>query len=400
MSQFSMQKQSARNLVISPKVQLNWGTRLADGNLTVRQRFNPSSVFEPIATRRSDQMASGKGTEFATNTQITAWDTKGTLTSEADAFLLGWMLSLLFGQETVTGAGPYNHLFTIPPIEATMTPTTMYIEETSDVKKYLLDMCASSLSLTVPERGSVTAALDMVGTGRWTPAAFGGALPALVLAKYLLGNDMQISAALAPVDFTGDTSTGTNTILNASSIVGLAAGQVLSGAGIPVGTTIVSAVGSTVTMSANATATAAGIAIVATPASNFVGRQKGLSIKVDRQAAPFESSGDGLYSSSVASGSTKYSVECSIAANSTDDVNGWFENQIPLALTVQTNPALAYGFGFTFPNALVKASKLANIEDKVIWGISFDETSCTQVGNTPAISAFVNNDTPAYLVAA
>jgi hypothetical protein len=35
-----------------------------------------------------------------------------------------------------------------------------------------------------------------------------------------------------------------------------------------------------------------------------------------------------------------------------------------------------------------------------MWALSFDETSCLQSGATPAISAFVINNTPAYLIGA
>lgn len=334
MSTFSMQKQSARNLVISPKVQTTWGTALLDAALTVSQRFNPSTVFEKMRSNRSDQMAAGKGTEWATNQQTTAWDTKGTLTSEADAFLLSWMFALIFGQETDTGAGPYTHAFTVPNISATMPATTIYVQETNDQKFHFLDMAATSLSLTVPERGTVTAALDMVGTGRWNDTAFGTALPALVPANYLFGSDVII----------------------------------------------------TITPAAGA----------ATP---FTGRQKSLSIKLDRQAKPFQSSGDGLYAASVASGQGKFSVDFTIAANATDDVNGWFESQTALAISIATNPVQTYQFGFNFPIAYVKANKLTNVEDKVMWALSFDETTCLQNGAQAAISAFTIDNTPAFLVA-
>jgi hypothetical protein len=188
-----LQKQASRLLVLSPKVQTTWGTALADTALTVSQRFNPSTVFSMVRSNRTDQMAAGKGSEFATNQQTTAWDVKGTLQSEADSFLLGWMFALIFGQETDTGAGPYTHTFTIPNVTATMPATTIYIQETADQKYHLIDMSASSLSLTVPERGSVSASLDMVGTGKWNATAFSGSLPALVAANYLLGSDIQVS---------------------------------------------------------------------------------------------------------------------------------------------------------------------------------------------------------------
>jgi hypothetical protein len=407
MPNFSMQKQSARNLVLSTKIQATQGEFLGDGAMTIRQRFNPSTVFEKPFSRRSDQMSAGKGSEFATDTQLTAMDTKGTLTSEADALILGWMLALLFGVETVTGAGPYTHTFTIPAINATMPPTTIYIEETADQKFEYCDMCASSISITVPERGSVTAALDIVGTGKFKAYTL-GSLPALVAAQYLLGSDVQATIQIPAIVFNGTTAVGNANItgVDAGMVTAIAAlladtseSIAITGAGIPANTTIVSAAATTVVISANATA-AATVSLSAQNTASFVGRTKGLTIKVDRQAKPFQASGDGLTAGSVASGTAKFSVDFTVAANSVDDVNQWFELQQQLSLTIQTNPANAYGFGFNFPKAFIKASKLTNTEDKVMWSLSFDETCCLQNGGTPAISAFVINDVPAFLLTA
>jgi hypothetical protein len=455
MPTFTMQKQAARNLVLSPKIQLAWGEYLDDAAMTLRQRFNPSTVFTKEPSRRSDQMAAGKGSEFATNSQLTAWDTKGTLTSEADAELLGWMLALLFGVEVVTGVapGPYTHTFSIPLINATMPPTTIYVEETADQHFKLCDMAASSLSLTVPERGAITSALDMVGTGRSAAGDFSTELPALVAANYLLGSDMQITVApaitipSAIAAIVAASVIASTASVNAKNTFTLGAGNLLSGslgytvgAGSP-GTVVLG--GTPITLAAavialnadngfkttnSLTASAVGTNLVITgstgsagsatintvtgttlqvtmpayaaPAVPFVGRQKGLSVKVDRQAKPFQSSGEGLYSSSVASGQAKFSVDFTIAADEVDDVNGWFEQQIPLAITVATDPTKTYQVGFTFPLAYAKSSKLGNAEDKVMWALSFDETSCLQSGATPAISAFVINNTPAYLIGA
>lgn len=332
MPAFTMQKQSSRNLVLSPNVQAAYGGPLAEAALSVRQRFDPSTVFEKMPSRRNDKAAAGKGSEWATSDQITGWDTKGTLKNEGDAWLLGYMLALVFGQETVTGSGPYLHTFTVPNVTATMPCTSIYVEETNDVKFTLPDMAASSLSLSVPERGSISASLDMVGTGRWTPGARVSALPALIAAQYLLGSDF--AATITPT----------------------------GGQAVP-----------------------------------FSGRQKNLSIKVDRGAAPFKASGDGLFASSVASGDGKFSVDLTIAAQATDDVNGWFESGTTLSITLATNPALPYQIGFTFPAVHVKANKLSDVESKVMWAISWDETTSMQVGNQAAISAFSTNDVPAFL---
>ena len=60
---------------------------------------------------------------------------------------------------------------------------------------------------------------------------------------------------------TGDTTNGSNEILNASSTTGMEAGDAISGTGIPAGTFIGSISGSTITISQNATATNVGAAL-------------------------------------------------------------------------------------------------------------------------------------------
>jgi hypothetical protein len=71
---------------------------------------------------------------------------------------------------------------------------------------------------------------------------------------------------LANITFTGTTTSGSATITSASSITGLVAGYAIGGAGIPAGTTILSASGTTVTISANATATATAVTLTANTA--------------------------------------------------------------------------------------------------------------------------------------
>ena len=71
-------------------------------------------------------------------------------------------------------------------------------------------------------------------------------------------------AATATASVTADTASGSNTLTNVSvSAGGLAAGQILSGPGIPAGTGIRSVSASAIVMNAPATATAAGITVAA-----------------------------------------------------------------------------------------------------------------------------------------
>src|ERR1035441_5876508 len=110
---FESQKKSARNLVLSPNSQLVNAEIFADANLTRRQRFDGAAVFEQTPTRRTDKDMSGKGTEFATDSQLTNWDTKFTCTADLDDFIAAWALSLVMGAEDVSGAdAPYLHAIT------------------------------------------------------------------------------------------------------------------------------------------------------------------------------------------------------------------------------------------------------------------------------------------------
>lgn len=72
---------------------------------------------------------------------------------------------------------------------------------------------------------------------------------------------------ITPVNFTGDTTSGSNTIANVPSTAGLAIGQPVVGADIPVaGGTVIAALGAnTITLNQQALATVAGVALAAFP---------------------------------------------------------------------------------------------------------------------------------------
>src|SRR5262249_47544942 len=65
------------------------------------------------------------------------------------------------------------------------------------------------------------------------------------------------------ISFTGNTTNGSPTVTNVSSVTGLAIGMPIAGAGIPAGATIAAVDGTTITLSQNATATVTGVALTA-----------------------------------------------------------------------------------------------------------------------------------------
>jgi hypothetical protein len=203
---FAGQRVSARNLVLSANKQAAAGTALADAVLLRRQRFDGSSAVEMTPTRRSDKAMAGKGTEFATDGQLTGWDSKFAFKAEADSWLIGWALALAMGIDTPTGeASPYTHALTFDETDLQQACTTIYVEDTQDQHFVYPDMALSDLTLTIPARGACTLDVTLMGTGRYTAHTI-AAMPAIdTAAKYLLGNDCSfaIGPVGAPVDITG-----------------------------------------------------------------------------------------------------------------------------------------------------------------------------------------------------
>jgi hypothetical protein len=196
---FLSQWKSARNLVLSANAQAAWSSPtvaapLADAALTQRQRFDGGAVLELAKTRRSDLAYAGKGTAFATNGQVTCNDTKFSgFKAELSPWLAGWAPAFLMGTDTVTGsAAPYTHSFTFDESTRTAVPTTIYIEDTEDVKYKCPDMAVNDLTLTISEIGAIMAELSMIGCG-WQVMGAMAAVPALAAESYLLGSDAALT---------------------------------------------------------------------------------------------------------------------------------------------------------------------------------------------------------------
>ena len=199
---FESQKKSARNLVLSANSQLSANDVFADANLTRRQRFDGSAVLEQVQTRRSDKEMSGKGTEFATDEQLTSFDTKFTVKCELDDWLAGWAFAFAMGTDTVTGSGPYVHAIAWDETTTQAKMTNVYIEDTAAIKTKYPDMAISDLTLTYASRGAISCEVQMMGTGGY-PGAM-ATLPSLPSNAYLLNSDTVFRSAVgSPVNMTG-----------------------------------------------------------------------------------------------------------------------------------------------------------------------------------------------------
>jgi hypothetical protein len=134
-----------------------------------------------------------------------------------------------------------------------------------------------------------------------------------------------LSGTLLTSSITGTTNSSTS-VTSVSSIVGLAAGQAISGVGIPTGTTIAAVSGTTITLSQAATATAAGVNLFVTSRLPITGITGTLSTASKTISAVSSTTGivtgDYVESPGVPSGSSITAVTAnSITISQTPTVN-------------------------------------------------------------------------------
>jgi hypothetical protein len=182
---------SVRNMVIAPNKQITFGTQLADGNLTHRLRHDPGLFAAITKAYRGDGDRAGKGHPFPTERQVIEQDTGVSGTVEVTDFLMGWLLAMVMGKDVTTGSGPYTHTFSWDQTTNIAPATTVYFEDTADVKYKMQDLSMVDLTIAGAEKGPLTAQFSMVGSGRYTDGAM-GSLPSLPTNVYMLGSDTDI----------------------------------------------------------------------------------------------------------------------------------------------------------------------------------------------------------------
>ena len=201
---FEPQKKSARNLILSANSQLAAGTVFADLKLTRRIRFDGAAVLEQKPTRIDDKDMSGKGTEFATENQITNWDASFSVKGKADDWWTAWALAFVMGADTLTAGPPAVHAFAFDETTTQAKMTNLYLEDTADVKAKYPDFAVSDLTLSYAGKGAVGLEVALISTGRWTDGAM-AALPALPTDAYFMNADTVFSLGPfgAPVSMVG-----------------------------------------------------------------------------------------------------------------------------------------------------------------------------------------------------
>lgn len=187
----AQQPNLVRNLVLSANKQTTFGTPLGDGALAYRDRNDAGSFVRIPKEFYSDIERAGKGHPWPTVRQKVAQMTEATINLELNAFNIGWALAMVMHKVATSGAGPFTHLFTFEQATRIAPVTTLYCEDTADIKYKVPDMCGVSLNISGGERGVLAGTLEMIGSGRVSDGAI-GALPALAAPSLLLGSDTDI----------------------------------------------------------------------------------------------------------------------------------------------------------------------------------------------------------------
>lgn len=125
---------------------------------------------------------------------------------------------------------------------------------------------------------SISTQTGWQGNGAYIAADPGGTAPSQA-AKNIVIKDIFINGNRGSLVLTttGNTTSTSNQLTSLASTTGLAVGNSISGTGIPMGTTILSIAGSTVTMSNNATATGTGVSVTFNTGNSATGNLEGIT---------------------------------------------------------------------------------------------------------------------------
>lgn len=183
----------ARQLVLSPNKQTTYGTPVASFATGYKCQFDGGAFFKTSKERRSNLDLSGKGHPWATERQEIARQTGFDWSGEVTDFLAGWLCFFGFAKVVTSGAGPFTHTFTFENATNIAPVTTLYVQDTADVKTQYPDMALAELEFSGTDKGPLLFSASMIGSGRFTDGAVAAADSlALPTNVYLLGSDTDI----------------------------------------------------------------------------------------------------------------------------------------------------------------------------------------------------------------
>lgn len=191
MSYEVQQPQLVHNVVLSHNKQTTFGAGLGDGALLYRPRFDGAAFARIAKDYFSDAELAGKGHPFPTQRQEVMRDSGFSLSGNLDAYLAGWVLAQVLHKVTTSGVGPFTHDFLFELVTRIAPVTTIYFEDTADIKYKMQDLVGVSLTISGSQSGPLQFSIELIGSGRHTDGAH-GALPVIATQAYLLGSDTDV----------------------------------------------------------------------------------------------------------------------------------------------------------------------------------------------------------------
>jgi len=178
------------NLALAPNKQNTFGTAVSGASYTQRPRTDGTAFAMIDHDDYGDMDMANKGHQWPTFAVPTQFRTSFDMKIDVDSFLAGWLPFFCMGAETVTGAGPYTHTIKFLQSSNQAPVTSLYIEDTADIKYQFPDMAISELHLSGSEKGPIAAQIKMIGSGKYVDGSV--ALPAVATPTFLFGSDTDI----------------------------------------------------------------------------------------------------------------------------------------------------------------------------------------------------------------
>jgi len=162
----------------SNKKQSDYDTRVVDGDLTMTHPVREVRPAEITKETRSDREAVGKGHEFATDQWEVARSLGLARVVDGSSYILGWLVAFALGKvqstqpDAVYAPNTWQHKCTFfdPDSEGTaQLPVTTIVEKVSAataLKRYLLSMALSSLTISGEGFEHLSASAEFIGSGK------------------------------------------------------------------------------------------------------------------------------------------------------------------------------------------------------------------------------------------
>jgi hypothetical protein len=157
MSYEAQESYSIRKMAIGLKKQTTYGTKLLDASYVHTPRFEPGAFAEIAAEFYSDGDKAGKGHNYPITHKRIAQASSFQADFDLTDFLALWLGTYHFGAVANSGVNPYTHLMTYLTSTNIMPVTSIYFEDTADVKRHLVDLAIPTLKISGTDSGPLKA---------------------------------------------------------------------------------------------------------------------------------------------------------------------------------------------------------------------------------------------------